>query len=335
MALGLAVVPGGGSVGSAAEAGSGGDKIQFSGAGDTVKIPERDETHDRLSGSMELLDRGNSLSGALDRPGGLPVAPTPRQVLSQRLLEQSDREKNWILSRPEDMTRIATAEEVMQIWEYDLDHALGMSGVAGDSSEKRPVRRQVPSPLNPDQSDSAVVLDYRLDGRLEPRGAQGRGWLGQGIGLQPFSTTASPLTQNQPATETRASSLGLRTSDLFPALSRGQVTPEIEGLLVTPNTLNPLATDFDLMNMGLDSTRREINPITSPSLSDLRGGQRFDTAASLPAAGASGRSRPTVLEEMTAKILGPSSLSPALSVPMESSKPKPKPNTRESLGRKL
>jgi hypothetical protein len=42
-----------------------------------------------------------------------------------------------------------------------------------------------------------------------------------------------------------------------------------------------------------------------------------------------------VLEEMTAKILGPSSLSPALPAPAEPPKLKVKPNTRESFGRKL
>ena len=337
MALGVAAVSGGGIVASAAEAGSGDDKIEFSGAGDPITIPEGDDLRERLAGSMELLDRGNSFSGALDRPGGLPPAATPRQGLSPRLLEQFDREKNWILNRPEDLTRMQTAEGVMQIWEYDLDRALGARGVTGDSAEKRSGRSQVaPSALNPDQSDSAVVLDYRLDRGFRSRdGAQNRGWLGQGIGSQPSSTMPSPLTQNRPAAETRANSLGLSTSDLFPALSRGHVTPEIQGFLVTPNTWDPLATDFDPINLGMDSTRREINPVTSPRLSDLTGGQRLDTAASLPTVGASGSSRPTVLEEMTAKILGPSSLSPALAVPVEPPKPKPKPSTRESFGRKL
>ena len=225
----------------------------------------------------------------------------------------------------------------MQIWDYDLDRALGVRGVTDDSSAKRSATRQItPWALNPGQSDSAVVLEDRFDRGFQSRGgAHVGGWLGQGFGSQPSSTTPLPLTQNQPTPETRANPLTLTTSDLFPAFPRGQVTPELPGLLVTPNTLDPLATDFDPINLGLDSTRREINPVTSPSLSDLRAGRRFETAFSLPAAGVSGNSRPTVLEEMTAKILGPSSLSPALAVPVEPPKPKPKPSTRESFGRKL
>jgi len=336
-ALGLAVVSGGGGVGSAADADRGSDKIQFSGAGDAVPLPERGEISERLAGSMELLHRGNSLGGALDRPGGLPPAATPRQGLSPRLLEGLDREKNWVLNQPEDLIRIPTPEEVMQIWDYDLDRALGVRGVTDDSSAKRSATRQItPWALNPGQSDSAVVLEDRFDRGFQSRGgAHVGGWLGQGFGSQPSSTTPLPLTQNQPAPETRPNSLVLRTSDLFPALSREQVTPDIQGLLVSPNTLNPLTTDLDPINLGPDSTRREINPVTSPSLSDLRAGRRFETAFSLPAAGAGENSRPTVLEEMTARILGPSSLSPALAVPIEPSKPKAKPNTREPLGRRL
>jgi len=190
----VAAVSGGGIVASAAEAGSGGDKIQFSGARDPITIPEGDDLRERLAGSMELLDRGNSLSGALDRPGGLPPPATPRQGLSPRLLEQFDREKNWILNRPEDMTRMPTAEEVMQIWEYDFDRALGARGVTGDSVEKRFGRSQVaPSALNPDQSDSAVVLDYGLDRGFRSRAAPRSGlvWSGYRVAAVVHNAFAS------------------------------------------------------------------------------------------------------------------------------------------------
>jgi len=336
-ALGLALVSGEGRVAWAAEADSGGDKIQFSGAADAIRLPESDEANARLSGSMELLERGNSLGGALDRPGGLPPATTPRQGLSPRLLERLDREKNWVLSRPEDLTRMPTAEEVMQVWDYDLDRALGVRGAATDRLAAPSATPQVtPWALNPGRSDSAVVLDYQSNmGARLGGGANIGSRLGSSFGVPSTLTTLLPLTPNPPAPETRVNPLGLTTTDLFPASQRKQVTPVIRELLAAPNGLNPLATGFDPINLGTDSTRREINPVTSPSLYDLGAGQRFDTAFSVPTAGASGNSRPSVLEEMTAKILGPSSLSPALPAPAEPPKLKVKPNTRESFGRKL
>ena len=339
MALGFALVLNGGSVGSAAEPPAGGDKILFSGAAEAVRLPESDGANARLSGAMELLDRGNSMSGALDRPASPPPAAPPRRSLSARLLERLERDRNWILQEPEDMHQMPTAEDVMLVWEYDLDRALGSRGASGTPSDRKSANLQVsPKALNPAKSDSAFLPDNRMHQGPGSGGSANVGnWLGPVAAFQPLPLAPTLQPQDQRALETSSSPLRRSRLDIFPSLGPGKVTPDIRELLASPESLNPLTTSYDPINMYTDSTRRDIHPVTSPSWSELGAVSRYDQAF-LPTAppGSSGNSRPTtVLDEMTAKILGPSSLSPALAVPVEPPRAKPKPNLRESFGRKL
>jgi hypothetical protein len=336
LALGFALASGGSGVGTAAEPGSDGDRIQFSGAADAVRLPESDAASSRLSGALELLRKGDSLGGALDRPGGPAPSGAPRQNLSPRLLEQFDRGKNWVFNRPEDLTRLPTAEDVMKVWDYDLDHALGLGGAGADRVGLRSASRPMaPSTLDPDRSDSPVLPD-RFDAGFLPGGGGKTGErVSPGFGFQPTPSAPLPLASGQFAAETRADPTGFTTSELFPISQRRRITSDVQDLLAPPKALNSFSPGFDPINLGVDSTRREIDPVTAPSLNELGAAQRFDTALSLPTPGAIRNLPSTLLDEMTAKILGPSSLSPALAAPSEPSKAKPRTTTRESFGRKL
>ncbi len=319
---------GGGGVGRGAEPGPGlgEEPIRFSSVTNAVQPPDADDVSGRTSRGLETLDRANSLSGAVDRPGGAPPAPLPAQNLSSRWWERLERDKNWLSNSPDDLVRMPTAEEVMGIWEYNLDRALARDGSRALEA--------MSTAANMPPSDSPLTADFQSRRALGPRvGANLSDALGAALGAEPASATfLLPVTPRSPK-PAQQSALNWGT----PGLSSDPLRLDIRDLLGNPaGGLNPLATGFDPINLRSDSTRREVQPVTAPTLSELGAVQRFDTALSLPAARAAGSApSSTLLDEMNAKILGPSSLSPALTTPVEQPKPKPQPRMRESLGRKL
>jgi hypothetical protein len=250
------------------------------------------------------------------------------------MLDRLERQKNWMLNEPEDLSSLSAAERAMGVREYDLNRALGVrEGTMSDRAVKPKPADDLLSALDPGRSDSALVaanLGFPATSGLPPAGR-----------LDPFTGLAAPLTapsllpQSYGISGSQASPPGLMTPGLFPVAEQSRAIPDFLDKLVIQSSVNPLSGSSDPINWDVDSTRRQLNPITAPSLNDLRAGQRFDSALSLPTTGPMIESRPTVLEEMTARIQGSSSLSPALPNPVETPKPKAKPSTRESLGRKL
>jgi hypothetical protein len=336
-ALGFTLVAAGASIALAADT-SGRTKIQFSTPADTVRLPEEKEANARSSGSLELLDKGNSMGAALDRPTAILPAPPARSGSSARTLERLERDKNWMQNRPEDRTSAVTAEEAMGVWNYDFNRALGVREAGGDRSIARSdaTKEALPPALDPGRSDSAVPGYFGLHtaGGL---GTPGRS--DQGFGSNPLLAPPSLWLQPKGTAGTPPTPSGLMSSsELFPRAEPNQanrIVPDIRDLLGLPNLAGPFSGGLDPINLNVDSTRRQVNPVTAPSLNDLRAGQRFDTALALPPPSPALESPPTVLDEMTAKIQGPSSLSPAAPTPIEAPKSRFRPDPRESFGRKL
>src|SRR5438552_3359793 len=91
------------------------EKVQFSTPGEPVDSPTARLKDDPVSKPFEFLDRHNSISGVV----APLVAPAPNPVLNHprnaRLLEASDRKKNWIYARPADLNRAQATEEMLGI----------------------------------------------------------------------------------------------------------------------------------------------------------------------------------------------------------------------------
>jgi hypothetical protein len=333
MAPGLVLVAAGCCTAFAAEPAN---RIQFSNPAGAVPLPESAEGRPRFDASIELLNKGNSLGAALDAPAGpLPPAAPSRVGLTSRMLERLDRERNWMQNQPEDLASLPTPEEALGVWKYDLSQALGRQGASTDRSPVRPkTQDSLPQTFDPARSDSAMLpgeLGFRPVGSLTPNRVADQGG-GFGTALNPI--LALPRTEGTAGA--RKASSGLLLPELFPTTESGRIVPDVRELLAGQNPVNPLSGLNDPINLDADSTRRPVAPVTAPSLSELQTRHRFDGGFSLsPATPSSAASQQTVLDEMTAKIQGPSSLSPALLTPIDMPKARFKQNIRESLGRKL
>jgi len=88
-------------------------------------------------------------------------------------------------------------------------------------------------------------------------------------------------------------------------------------LLTGSGGINPLATGFDPINLTVDSTRQALNPVTAPRIGEMPPAG-FNAVNPLQGVGGPGGNHSTLLGDQNAKILGPSSLSPAVSAPTES-----------------
>ncbi|HKS38034.1 MAG TPA: hypothetical protein VJW76_12630, partial [Verrucomicrobiae bacterium] len=96
------------------------------------------------------------------------------------------------------------------------------------------------------------------------------------------------------------------------AAERQTAADDFRKLLITPSRINPLVAGFDPINLRVDSTRQELNPVTPlPAANGLTQGlDAFDPFRSGLQPGRGGKL--TALEELNARALGRSSLSPAV-----------------------
>jgi hypothetical protein len=90
---------------------------------------------------------------------------------------------------------------------------------------------------------------------------------------------------------------------------------EFRKLLTVRGSFNPLVSSFDPINLQLDTTRRELNPVTAPRAGEFSGvgGDALDVLRSV---GTPSGSRSSLFDQ-GANVLGPSSLSPAVFAPSE------------------
>ena len=324
----------------------GADKIEFSNHRDSVKLPDASEGRD-LTKAFESLQQGNSMSGVLeplgDGPGPIPLPQgSPDQRMLELLWQRLDQKKNWIYARPENLTSTPTAEEVMQVRSYDLDGAGKPRDGMSDFFEGKGALPSTTSllPLDGERSDSPVLFDPQFDSGLRlgstlllpgnPLDARQRGPADPLLPDAISQQTAAPA-GNNPA--------GLFSQSPIPTTPEVASVPiSIRGLLGTANGMNPLAAGFDPINLRADTTRQEINPVTGRSLRDLPLEKRMDVAGPLATPGAGTYDRSSPLQEMESKILGSSSLAPAVAAPVGIETPRPivsRPGTLQLPTRKF
>jgi hypothetical protein len=98
----------------------------------------------------------------------------------------------------------------------------------------------------------------------------------------------------------------------------------VRELLSSPGSVNPLAAGFDPINLRVDSTRQELNPTLPDPLADLNQTPRtVDALLGQPTRSVS-EGRPSTLDNFNARMLGNSSLAPAVA-PLSESRPVARP----------
>src|SRR5437660_6269150 len=318
------------------------EKVQFSGPGDGTALPSSRPKDNLFSKPFEFLDRGNSVSGVV-APALAPAA-IPSYQRNSRFLElfeqRLDQKRNWIFGQSADFGRTPTVEEVFNLGAFGgaetkpktaLENFLagsgpkpgrGHVGQAGSDGDKhsldKPISRfdredrpgeEVSSPLtNPYDSSRIFSAGFSLPNEFLGRSAGP-------AGLNDFLNTvpADPVAK---------------------ARDDRKHIDEFRKLLNFSGPANPLTTGLDPIRLGLDATRQELNPVTAPRLGELPGTGR-DAFNPLRVSNGPPGSRFNGLDDQTAKILGPSSLAPAVSAPADSPIRQPTPTVLEFPKRKF
>jgi hypothetical protein len=332
------------------------ERIDFSGGGKEVLLPESSGENSALERRLESLDKG-SFGGVVEVPG-MPAPPSRSGYqINPRLLEalgrKLDAEKNWIYAKPGDSFSWSSVEQTFGVWDRSATPAdrmgdpAGRSGVVADffhdkvgisgrSQSARTTRFELETPA------AAMPLDISKPGlsSISPQGfgslARGQfGVTGAGRAANPVGSLLAPEGV-QPAPDPSAGSLRPLVPNITPALPRGGDGPKtIRELVGQGGVGSPLARRLDPINTQPDETRQELNPVMPRRLDDLSFLPSLTPPDLFGSTKAGSSSQPNPLHEMTVKMLGPSSLSPTIPAALEAPKVKPKTSVLELPARKF
>jgi hypothetical protein len=300
------------------------EKVEFSGTGSATALPSNRPKAELPSKSFEFLDHGNSISGVVAPP--MAPAAAPNYQRNTRLLElyeqRLDQKRNWIFGQPADLGRTPTPEELfnsVSIGDAEkrpktaLELFLAGSGPkpgrgraerAGSEGDSRTI----------DKPDSRIEQDERVGDEVSsplanPNDSSRILSAGFSISFPNdfLSKSASPLRLNEFANTPPADPVAKAREDR-------KHTEEFKKLLNFAGSASPLTTGLDPIHLGLDTTRPELSLMPAPRLGELPGTGGNDLN---PLRSINGPAGATVkgLEDRTTRILGPSSLAPAVSTP--------------------
>jgi hypothetical protein len=296
------------------------EKIEFSSHRDAVRLPDANDGRDP-SKLFESLQRGNSMAGVVEplgadsSPIALPQAP-PDQRIKELMERKLDQRKNWIYSTSSDLQQNQTAEQVMQVRDYDLMEGDQRQDRLSAFFNSKGKGASATAKIQPSDSTSPVLPDAKADATLLLRSALSTSAAPDAKPAQPDGLPAlSALpwaSPERPSPGTAASLLNLNPTS--PAVEAARAPVNIRALLGTPDGLNPLAIS-DPINLPVDTTRQAINPITPQRPMDVALDRQMDLASQLGLPARAGNDRSSALDEMASKLLGPSSLAPAVVVP--------------------
>ena len=109
---------------------------------------------------------------------------------------------------------------------------------------------------------------------------------------------------------------------------------EFQKLLAVPGAINPLAPGFDRIHLQVDATGRALNPATAQRSGALPAAAG-DVLNPLRSVSGSMSSPSRLLGDPSARVLGQSSLSPAVAAPPETPRAQPTPAVSEFPRRKF
>ena len=316
------------------------EKIQFSSPGEPVDSPTARPRDDLVSRPFEFLDHGNSISGVVQplvAPAGGALSKPGRNA---RLIEAFDRKKNWVYVRSDDLNRAQTMDETFGLRDSagaDRKPRTALENFFEDRGQK-PLRdrtretqgewtgtgakQDYTSGLDRDDRTGANA-NVRFDGPIDPKRT-----LAAGFSLPGDFWRASP---GQGRLDNFHN--GGLNDPFSTAGDRQNRSDEFRKLLSVPGTVNPLVPRFDPINLQVDATRQLLNPVTAQRPGELpgAGGDLLNPLRSAEPAG----NRSSLFDVQSVGILGPSSLSPAVTAPTEPSYVPPKPVVLEFPRRKF
>jgi hypothetical protein len=257
------------------------------------------------------------------------------QLFEQRL----DQKRNWIFRQPADFGRTPTAEEAFNVSVFGgaetkpktaLENFLAgrpkpgrgrveQTGSDGDKSSLDPRGSRVDREDRPREELSTSLTSPYDSSRIM---AAGFSFPNDFLGISTGPARFNDFLNTAPA-EPVAKARDDRKHD-----------DEFRKLLNFSGPANPLTTGLDSIQLGLDPTHLELSPVTAPRLGELPGIGR-DTLNPLRAINGPPGSRFNGLNDQSAKILGPSSLAPAVSAPSDSPIRQPAPTVLEFPKRKF
>ena len=327
-----------------------GKKIIFSGEGGEG-LPQQPPDEKYFSRPFELLERGNSFSGVVEPlaapfPGSHPSAPRNTRLweLFEKKLEQK---KNWVYGRPEDWGRQPTLEEMFGLRESQTNAGgrKSRNGLAAffedrEQDHKPSSRRNEKAlgDLNTIESEGNSRLGTEYDARHRINDGSWTAGAFEPNRIVVAGFSVSDGTFNPTPNQGRLSDFAGVSRDAFFGRERQQEarSNDFRRLLVSPSGINPLARGFDPINLRVDMTRQELNPITPLGLNHGLSGSSASSLDPLRAlAGPPGRGSLTGIEDFSTKVLGPSSLSPAVGAPVEPRYSQPSPVVLEFPKRKF
>ncbi len=301
------------------------EKIQFSDPGDDFKLPVNDPNSKLLPKPFEFLDRGSSVSGVIAPDLGPGARALPNAPPNARLLElferRLDQKKNWVYVRPDDAKTQPTLEEMFGVrgsaaYPQDQHTRSVLAGFIEDFGRGPSTSRRSESSMDaPDKTLSLKSFDqnFSVGNRIESSGdARFEDALGtRGPARMEFSVPNGFLSP-QPDPVRSGDSLdrflgGPRVRDR----DRPSHSDDFRKLLVTQSGINPLAAGFDPINLKVDGTRQELNPVTPPGLDTGLVGQGALSEAVSGQSSIAGRA--SMLFGTSATALGSSSLAPVVS----------------------
>jgi len=311
------------------------ERIQFSSPGEPVDSPPTRFKEALPSRSFEFLDRGNSISGVVEPLVAPAPNPLSNYARNARLIAL-DRKKNWAYVRSDDFNRTQTTDEMLGVRDSGGSDKRPKSALERffEDHGQKPIRaRETPGEWNriSPKKDYGSSLDRgnrretdadsRFDNPLDSTRRLAAG----------FAVPGDFFGNGQRAD--RANNyLNPRPENPFSSMRERQNRPDtFRPLLVVPGSLNPLVPGFDPINLQVDTTRQELNPVTAPRLGELPGvgGEALNLPRSF------GLNRSGLPGNQSASVLGPSSLSPAVAAPSETPYVQPQPTVLEFPRRKF
>jgi hypothetical protein len=323
---------------------SAGEPIQFSDSEKDLIVPHVSLDSKHLSRPFEFLDRENSVGGVMENVGIPGPASSPNFQRNPRLWEsfeqKMDQKRNWVYGRAEDLNHQPTLAEMFGV--RDSEAGAGNRKHQGAIARYFEERNQKYSSSRRGDSSQEDLTRHASDGAGGSEFERKSGADESLRPLRPFdmnrAVTAGFSIPDSPFAAPRAEgNLSSRSPQNAGDHSRDAQTPtdDFRKLLVTPHQINPLIAGFDPIDVRADSTREEMNPVVAlPAVGASRfGAGAFDSLRS--GARINGSRELSALEEMNAKVLGPSSLSPAVAPLAEPRYTTPKPAVFEFPRRKF
>ena len=322
----------------------GADKIRFSDQPSGIKTPKPESKEKPVAESFEFMNRKSSFSGVIQTPT-TPMPTLPNILRSQKALQEYYDKRDWILtSTPEDGST-NTLEKLFPSQEQDPADSetsvkRGVERYLELQEQKKEAAQQKGRPARKTRSEETEEEERTDDAPADEKAAFTKG-LPTSDANRPGESGRFGDKAARPGSERAESAFmlpafkdQLRPFSLSPGPSantafreRQARTEDQRRLLDLPSSITPVAGSLDLLRLQPDFTRQDMNPISAPSVKDLPAGPgKTEAGKELRLAKpGSPTGKSSFFDDLQAKSLGDSSLSPAVFTPPEPLTMKTKP----------